>query len=525
MAPPRILNVCPGCAPPKSPAQSKAILVCKDCQLRVHAECANLPANYGQWQCKKCRLYALDDEASQDQARSGTIEDERVNDDTDLLYLVNNGTATFWVKADQVSPAMKDVWESEMHFQSLSGQLQQFNIDTAADMLEYDSESTKPIFDHHHGKYLRQGYWAFAAHTYPEAAKHSALKGISDLAWQDSVSEVLAMTPSNIIEALCGPGLRYSRVRDGDLRQILETYRREAVNRPCQYVLELVNALGETPLVGEMRAVIEAVRSYLRFEDADDEAIDFAVRVDQCMGTLLSNHEKDAIRNGERKYVSGTDENQQDKMRPKVEKLLDAIERALDGLADHERMPFVLTDVGYTDNGVARIDKQHKRHQSSNDIMNIIEAVAITVLDGKYRIQGDVVFLCAHRDHGAIGEIVFSFLANSYSKDGRGFNGVDAGVQLNSLRKALYVDESYWNPHIQSAMDTGPMKANIAAENERLNKHFAEVASLRSANKDMIAQVNANLRTLRQKIIGNAQSREHLERLREQSSQTAGSQD
>lgn len=136
--------------------------------------------------------------------------------------------------------------------------------------------------------------------------------------------------------------------------------------------------------------------------------------------------ERRAVINGTRKYLTT-------KNPEKISLLLQKLEGQLGG-SGTQRLPFLLRDVGYTDDGKVRIQNQHQQHRSSNKIMNLFEAVCrCDERIAGYSIQGEVVFLCFRKLHAKLGEIMFSLLGESYVETGRGFNGVEAGHHTRTL--------------------------------------------------------------------------------------------
>jgi hypothetical protein len=126
----------------------------------------------------------------------------------------------------------------------------------------------------------------------------------------------------------------------------------------------------------------------------------------------------------------------------------------------------------------------------------------------KYRLHGDVIFLGFRRDHAAIGEIVFSVLAQSYTKTGKGFNGVLAGVQNQA--NAKYDEDHFkewqhdvWNPQ------ESPAQSNQEAEKGRiaeLRRKIAEFERLKLFKKHREAIVLANLAAAQSRVVEAAEA-------------------
>lgn len=277
-----------------------------------HFECQGDGQGDGDNLCEDCELEKELASQRESQGPTGVITNERVDAAAlTLEYLVLDGSQEDWRSEQQVSKPMIDAWLAQQYTNKYDDETAEFDALTHSGLatqtldLNGDEEAKQRVLNHRHGRYLKQGYWNFAAATYEQAKNHRPLSTITEYGWQEMCIEVLAMTPAVIIEALCGPGLRFSRLRDSSLRKLLEDYRQQAVNRPCEYVLELVDKMGASLTCGEMRDLARYVRIYMDYENADDAAIDYAKRVDDWDGRRDTRDEKEAIENGVRRYVSG----------------------------------------------------------------------------------------------------------------------------------------------------------------------------------------------------------------------------
>lgn len=173
----------------------------------------------------------------------------------------------------------------------------------------------------------------------------------------------------------------------------------------------------------------------------------------------------------------------------------------------HVRMPYPLRDIGYTNNGPSRLRTQENLKQGSNPLMSLFNAIAHSnptfkarkraALVGTqavtYRLHGDVVSLGFGRDHAAIGQIVFSVLAQSYIETGKGFSGVLAGgsIRYNAGYDDDDDDFSKWQGDV---WNTSPMQGNHQAERRRaaeLQEKMAKIEQLKLRRTCHSAQVLA----------------------------------
>lgn len=224
-----------------------------------------------------------------------------------------------------------------------------------------------------------------------------------------------------------------------------------------------------------MRLFIERARLYANVNDSRSSK--FAMKVEAVSSSSgLDSSEEKAIRNGDRKYLATA------KARDNLEILLAQLESEIEDLDDDDRMPFALREIGYSDDGRRRIEEQHLKHRSANMLMTLFEAISCAdeELDGTYRLEGQVIFLCLDQKHAALGEILLSCIGQAYVQTGRGFNGTHAGKSVASSKK--YGDE--WVDWQQEAVDEGLIASNLAAEKAR-------IAAYRDRQQSLIAEIEA----------------------------------
>ena len=125
------------------------------------------------------------------------------------------------------------------------------------------------------------------------------------------------------------------------------------------------------------------------------------------MGPRLDSNDRAAVRyGGVRKYTDPRKGG-----REAIDILIKNLDVQMQGLADDDRMPFPLREVGYTHNAERRIIDQHKKHASSNIFMNLFEAICMVDPALKvYEMQGHVVFLCSKRVHVSCATCSFAAL-------------------------------------------------------------------------------------------------------------------
>ncbi|KAK5740056.1 hypothetical protein LTR17_004954 [Elasticomyces elasticus] len=309
-------------------------------------------------------------------------------------------------------------------------------------------------------RFYQMGFWALLeqVHTEAIATSHSVVTEWTREDFHLEMVKVLSALPTTLLRGIMGAGVNCRRIADPGIRALLEDNLVTSKGRLWIYLLEFVDEFGLTVDAGSMRRIIKIIRRYTSTNPSIEE-INEAVQIDS-VAKDLSPAEKDNVRNGHRGYLSTT-------TRKSLATFIVAIEPLIAGLADDKRLPFVLRDVGYTDQGFRRIFGQHLKHSSSNKVMNLIEAIGLydRELDNRYWMQGDVIFLAYRYLQSALGEVLFSILGQSYVETGRGFNGVKAGSSTASANKWKITSWQEWQ---QDTLDNTPITANLRLEADRV---------------------------------------------------------
>jgi hypothetical protein len=373
---------------------------------------------------------------------------------------------------------------------------------------------------------LSRGYRNVLDSLAIEVEKHAAMQRLSydrdDI--KAEISDILTSVPLSVLLGICGAGLRARKARCEELYAWLVKNLSKSIKRPSIYVLEFTDQLGRAPSLEDMGVIVTDARSYLS-DNPSAEDSKTTIRIDSAGGNLLSSGERAERRNApdndNRRFLSSAS------ARQNMTDLLDSLDAELRRLGQtnppHARMPYPLRDIGYTDHGPKRLRAQENLKSGSNPLMSLFNAIAQSNLTFiareraafdvgdmavKYRLHGDVIFLGFRRDHAAIGEIVFSVLAQSYTKTGKGFNGVLAGVQNQA--NAKYDEDHFkewqhdvWNPQ------ESPAQSNQEAEKGRiaeLRRKIAEFERLKLFKKHREAIVLANLAAAQSRVVEAAEA-------------------
>ncbi|KAF7915108.1 hypothetical protein EAE99_010304 [Botrytis elliptica] len=214
------------------------------------------------------------------------------------------------------------------------------------------------------------------------------------------------------------------------MASMMEGHKKE--KRIFIYIHYLVNEIGVPPSPSKLEHILNIADIYIRgFGKPNDQA---SYQISKKIDEVVGNHKAEP--DGKRRYIKG---NTQYKVinewislvRKRIE--FDQFKNRWD-----EPLSRPISEVGFA-SSLQRLD-QHRKHVSSNYIMNLIEAIFATE-GGIYKNHQYVIFNCVEPCHGTFGEILCSRYAQAYSSHGGGFSHFVAGVDQIEDGGVIHGDE------------------------------------------------------------------------------------
>lgn len=315
-------------------------------------------------------------------------------------------------------------------------------------------------------------------------ANHTAVQhlGYSLDSLEHELWEILFSIPVAVLHGICGAGLRRRKASDPDMNAWLINNYIKSKNRPCAYTLELTDQIGRAPALGDLMKIVSEVRRYLE-PDGSKEGEDLAIRVDSVNRVLTDVERSNSRQSNWRFYLKSQSS------RKNLSDLLDSLDDTLADMAQQgygldEPMPWALRDVGYTHDGPGRLKAQENLSSGSNLLMSLSSAIAQSHPDFiarakaqkqldpdsipvAYKMHGEIIFLCFRPVHAVLAEAAFSVIGLSYSKDGRGFNTIEAGISVASNNRYELVDWQRWQ---RDLLEESPLRMNAAADKARIEE-------------------------------------------------------
>jgi hypothetical protein len=272
---------------------------------------------------------------------------------------------------------------------------------------------------------------------------------------------ILASAPMVFAAAVDG-NLLQRMSRDIELRKEYEVVQERAHSQPAVYIHLLADERGIAPTPRQYMVISSMVQDYL----AEDQTSLHAWHLDNIVPPLVR---EAASAQGHRKYLQT-----KHRSTTRIETLrrfCDGVQRRFDETHDLFRdTPFQFPpgECGYSKDSHVRL-AQHRAHQSSNYVMNLVEDIC-TYLHSTKRFEQHfcmhqfIVYLIFRHSQAAIAEILCSGLLQVWVGSGGGFNAYPAGCSVATARR---VSEVEWAHHQLWTRQMSPIDENIKVQRRR----------------------------------------------------------
>jgi len=250
------------------------------------------------------------------------------------------------------------------------------------------------------------------------------------------------------------------------------------------YIHYLVNAIGVSPSPSQLENVLKTADIYIRgFCKPNDQA---SYRISKKIDEMIGNHKAEP--DGKRRYIKG--DTQYKVINEWISLVRGRIE--FDKLNNRWDEPLTrpISEVGFA-SSLQRLD-QHRKHVSSNYIMNLIEAI-FALEGGVYRNRQYIVFNCIEPCHGTFGEILCSRYAQAYSTHGGGFSHFVAGVSVANSYKH---EEQNWSLAKEDLLKTNWFKPIIKEETMKLREEISMISRLYTSAQDQDEELEEMIETM-----------------------------
>jgi hypothetical protein len=241
---------------------------------------------------------------------------------------------------------------------------------------------------------------------------------------------------------------------------------------PSIYIQYLVDSSGTSPTAAELSEMLDDVELYIEGYDKTSGAEDsskFAARVDGRRSSGIFNQK--ISDKGIRRYCM------KDSHFKTLKVWIANTRSRLVGCPPGEPLKRPLCEVGWAKKLKQRLDA-HAKHNSSNYIMNLMEAIS-AVKYKKYFIAQYGIFHIFDQVHAMLGEILCSRIAQAYISHGGGFSHHAAGIShqgANTMLEDDYRDlklRVYGDPGFKERMEyEARKKLDTAKELKELHDQY-----------------------------------------------------
>lgn len=254
-----------------------------------------------------------------------------------------------------------------------------------------------------------------------ELASSTVLRGTKCSFIERTANNILMSMDKRVLHGLVRGNLPILYRNDGIVKQIINrltpaTLVMRETEQPTIYINYIVDRHGYGLNAVERTLLIQRLRQYINKVDHD-----FATQVDTYIDiskwSFLQSHR------GDRKYL-GDGETEKDR-RDIVERFCSNLQNNTLKLGPHCHL-YPFREVGYTDNSMVRLE-QHRKHNSSNFLMNLIQAICGVEFVSKFTLDQYVVARLWEAEQATVGEIIVTRIADGYVDSGVGMSFWSAG--------------------------------------------------------------------------------------------------
>jgi hypothetical protein len=273
---------------------------------------------------------------------------------------------------------------------------------------------------------------------------------------------ILASAPSILAAAVDG-NLVSRMLSEPALQTEYATILERAHHQPSIYIHLLTDKYGTAPTPNQYLTIRDLVRDYL----AEGKTSEHAWQLDSITHPTIM---KRVSALGHRKYLHTTS--------VRSSKRVETLQRFCAGV--HRRWletPVSLRDTpfqyppgecGYSKDSHIRL-AQHRAHQSSNYVMNLVEDICTYlnrtgIFEQHFTMHQFIVYLIFRPGQAAIAEIFCSGLLQVWIENGGGFNAYPAGRSVGTAKR---VSGDEWAAHERLVKEESPVVENMRVQQRR----------------------------------------------------------
>jgi hypothetical protein len=275
---------------------------------------------------------------------------------------------------------------------------------------------------------------------------------------------ILASAPSVFAAAVEGD-LVSRMLCEPALQKEYAALKERAHHQPSIYIHLLTDAHGKSPTPNQYLTVRDMINDYLH----QGEASEHAWQVDSITHPTVT---KQFSALGHRKYLHTS---------KRSSKRVETLQRFCAGVqkrwfetpASLRDTPFQYppAECGYSKYSHVRL-AQHRAHQSSNYVMNLVEDICTYlhrtgIFEQHFTMHQFIIYLIFRPSQAAIAEIFCSGLLQVWVENGGGFNAYPAGLSVATAKRVSDVE---WAVHERRIREASPVIENMRLQQQRADE-------------------------------------------------------
>ncbi|KAL9001652.1 MAG: hypothetical protein Q9188_005379 [Gyalolechia gomerana] len=265
--------------------------------------------------------------------------------------------------------------------------------------------------------------------------KSSGMREMPNIvAYRWIVAMMTSIDPDLLRAIIEGQVERKARILGTSLSMHLSAMMNDRDPPPSIYQNALCDHEGMSPTPFQWRAVC---RLMTRYVSSTSEGEELAMMIDQTLNPSSTWPVPSRQRERKfRRYTEGVRHSLSECTEPSVERrarVRDFVQKLLPRLdaeialgRGHVPLVAPVVEVGFSDKVHARLS-DHRKHRSSNHLMNLAEAAFEYQYEGRFCLQQHIIYNCWRGDQPWASEILLTRLAQGYTTNGGGFSHHGAG--------------------------------------------------------------------------------------------------
>ena len=243
------------------------------------------------------------------------------------------------------------------------------------------------------------------------------------------IASMLYSMDSSLLKAMIQGQLpRLAKIRSRFVYRAVKELNEQDFIQPGTYMTCICDHVGLSPTPHQWQRVCEQMLKYVQ---TGGEHNSLAQQIDQQLHPK-SNWPKELARKGLRRYTEWRSYMEKGAHTPdsiqrhSVNYFVDQLQKRMEGQPSHAPLTVPVIEIGFSNDPRKRL-RQHRHHESSNYLMNLVEAIFETEYPGAFQLQQMIVFACYRPIQPWLSLIIITQLAQGYVERGGGFSHEPVG--------------------------------------------------------------------------------------------------